>query len=443
MQQERIEMSQDERDKLHYLKQVRDKKMTQKEAAGRMKITVRWVRQLVKKMKRKGDQVVVHALRGKPSNRKIAAKTRREAIAIVGREYADFGPTLASEYLAEHHAIQVSKETLRRWMINAELWKAGRSKLVEVHGWRPRRSCVGEQVQWDTCEHDWLEGRGPKLYLIAMIDDATSRLYARFAWHDSTAENLRSVWGYVERYGRPLTFYTDKAGLFVTSPKHRRGAPVPEEAAVLPPTQIGRALRQLGIDWMGAHSPQAKGRIERFFLTAQDRLVKGLRKAEAASLEQANRYLEDLFLPHWNQHFVEPAAHPNSDAHRPLLPEHDLAAILCRIEQRTVANDYTFRADAQMYQIDVNTVVPALRRARVDVQFRLDGSIQVAFQKRLLMAALCQAGDPVVAPPPAPQPRLAKRRVQKRGSDWNRNFDLQKSPSLGQILSTEKRAGRI
>ena len=448
MNQERIEMSQDERDKLHYLKQVKDKKMTQKEAACRMKITARWVRQLVKRMKRKGDRVVVHALRGRPSNHKIASATQQKAVAIVRREYADFGPTLASEYLAEHHSIQVSKETLRQWMMAGGLWEAGRSKLVEVHGWRPRRNGVGELVQWDTCEHDWLEGRGRpagrKMYLIAMMDDATSRVYARFAEHDSSEENLRTVWGYVVRYGRPLEFYTDQASLFVTTAKHRRGAPAqPEDSAELPPTQIGRALRQLGIGWIGAHSPQAKGRIERFFLTAQDRLVKGLRKAKAATREQANGYLEDQFLPHWNQRFVQPAAHPNDDAHRPLLPEHDLAAILCRLEQRTVANDYTFRAGAQIYQIDVGSVVPALRRARVAVQFRLDGSIQVAFQNRLLPAARCQAGDPVASQPLAPKPRPAKRRVHQRGSDWNRNFDLQRSPSLGKILASEKRAGRL
>ena len=169
-------MNQDERDRLHWLKQVKDKKLTQKKAAELMKVSPRWIRKLVKKMKRKGDAVVVHGLRGRSSNRKIAEKTQREAITLVQREYADFGPTLASEYLGEKHGISVSKETLRKWMMAAGIWKAGRAKLVEVHGWRARRSCWGELVQWDTSEHDWLEGRGPKLYLIAMIDDATSRV---------------------------------------------------------------------------------------------------------------------------------------------------------------------------------------------------------------------------------------------------------------------------
>lgn len=430
-------MSQKERDWLHWLKQAGEKKITQRKASERMEVSERWVRRLLQKRKQKGDSVVVHGLRGRRSNRTIAEKTQRKAIGIVRREYADFGPTLASEYLAEQHGLGVSKETLRKWMIAAGLWKAGRAKLVKVHGWRARRESWGELVQWDTSEHDWLEGRGRKLYLIAMIDDATSRVYARFALHDSTAENLRTLWGYLERYGRPQEFYTDKASLFVTSPQKNDA----EEGRERPPTQIGRALRQLGIGWIGAHSPQAKGRIERFFGTAQDRLVRGLRKARAGSLEQANQYLEQQFLPLWNRRFVESAVHP-ADAHRPLVPQQDLAAILCRLEERTVANDYTFRVDRQLYQIDLAAVPPALRQSRVKVQFRLDGSIRVAFREALLEARLCQPDDPVPTAP-APQRRPVQRRVFKRGSDWNHNFDLKNAPTLGHILAAEKRAGRL
>lgn len=431
-------MSENERDQLHWLKLVKEKKLTQREAAERIGVTERWVRKLLKQMKRKGDRVVVHGLRGRRSNHKIAEKTRREALGILRREYADFGPTLASEYLAEHHRIPVSKETLRQWMMADGIWKARKAKLADVHGWRARRSCWGEMVQWDTSEHDWLEGRGGKLYLIAMIDDATSRVYARFVLHDSTVENMRMVWGYVERFGRPMDFYTDKAGLFVNNPKKKDG----EEVKPLPPTQIGRALQQLGIRWIGAHSPQAKGRIERFFRTAQDRLVKGLRKANASTLEQANRYLEKTFLPMWNERFVEPAADP-ADAHRPLLREHDLAAILCRIEERTVANDYTFQVDSQQYQIDLGSVKPALRKARVAVQFRLDGSVKVAFGDRLLAVTPCRPGQEMVAPEKAPPRPPRKRRVSQRGSDWNRDFDLKQAPPLWEILNAEERAGRL
>ena len=178
-------------------------------------------------------------------------------------------------------SLAVSRETLRGWMMASELWRAKRKRVEKVHTWRPRRSRLGELVQWDTSEHDWLEGRGPKLYLISMIDDATSRLLARFVSHDSTEENMRLLESYLNQNGRPLSFYTDKATLFANLPKTRRGELAGKDRQELPPTQIGRALQELAIEWIGAHSPQAKGRVERGFGTAQDRLVKGLQVARA------------------------------------------------------------------------------------------------------------------------------------------------------------------
>jgi hypothetical protein len=214
---------------------------------------------------------------GKASNHKIALKVQPRAVKIVRAGYSDFGPTLATEYLAEQHDIAVGKETLRQWMIEDGIWKPKRAKVEKVHVWRPRRSCLGELVPWDTSEHDWLEGRGEKLYLIAMVDDATSRGLARLVRHDSTEENMRMIWKYVERWGRCLGYYADKAGLFYNTPKANHHKDAPE----LGPTQIGRALQEMGIELIAAHSPQAKGRIERFLGTPQDRLVKGLRKAGA------------------------------------------------------------------------------------------------------------------------------------------------------------------
>jgi len=194
-------MSQEERDRLHWLKLARDGKITQQQAAERMRVTSRWVRKLLRKLKRKGDRAVVHGLRNRPSNQRIAEAVRRRATELVRTEYRDFGPTLAAEYLSESHAIQVSKETLRKWMIEAKLWRPKRAKITEVHVWRPRRECFGELVQWDTSEHGWLEGRGAKLYLVAMIDDASSRALARFVEHDTAAENMRLLWGWLERFG--------------------------------------------------------------------------------------------------------------------------------------------------------------------------------------------------------------------------------------------------
>ena len=206
----------------------------------------------------------------------------------------------------------------------------------EVHVWRPRRSRFGELVQWDTSEHDWLEGRGEKLYLIAMIDDATSRLFARFVRHDSTEENMKLLWSYLEKFGRPLAFYTDKASIFQTAEKRKRDEPgVDKDPVEMPPTQIGRALQELGITWIAAHSPQAKGRVERNFGTAQDRLVKGMRVAGVKTLEQANEYLENDYLVWWERELTVEAANPD-DAHRPLDKSHNLAASLSHVETRQV-----------------------------------------------------------------------------------------------------------
>jgi len=172
-------MSQEERDRLEWLKRAKDGVISQRQAARRMGVTDRWVRKLLKRMKRQGDRVVVHGLRGRVSNRKIASQVHAQAVEFLKQpDWHDFGPTFASEQLAKRHGIAVSDETLRGWMIEAGLWKPGARRIEEAHCWRPRPSAFGELVQWDTSEHDWLEGRGPVRYLVRLIDDATSWSYA-------------------------------------------------------------------------------------------------------------------------------------------------------------------------------------------------------------------------------------------------------------------------
>jgi transposase InsO family protein len=335
-------MTQADRDRLVTLKKAKKKLITQREAAEELGVSVRHVKRMLLALKKKGDKAVVHGLRGQPSKRRIDEKIEREAMKILSAPvYQGFGPTLAAEYLRDRHAIEASKETVRQWMIRGKLWRGKKAKVQAVHVWRPRRSRFGELVQWDTSEHDWLEGRGEKLYLIAMIDDATSRLFARFVGHDSTEENMRLLWSYVEKFGRPLTFYTDKASLFQTTEKRKRDEPgVEKDAVEMPPTQIGRALRELGITWMAAHSPQAKGRVERNFGTAQDRLVKGMRVAGVMTIEQANEYLTNDYLVWWERELTVDPAH-RDDAHRRLEKSHDLAASLSHVEMRQVRPDFT------------------------------------------------------------------------------------------------------
>lgn len=429
-------MTQVERDRLVALKKAKRKLITQKQAAEEIGVTERQVRRLLRKLRRRGDRAVIHELRGRPSNRKLPAELQQRAITVLSDPvYRGFGPTLAAEYLEKKHQMAVSKETLRGWMIRAGLWRAHRRRVVEVHEWRPRRSRCGELVQWDTGDHDWLEGRGERIYLISMIDDATSRLLARFVRHDTSEENRRLLGSYLERFGRPLAFYTDKAGMFQVAVKTKRGEQREgRDRPEMPPTQIARALRELGIVWIPAHSPQAKGRIERQFLTAQDRLVKGMRVAGVCTIEAANGYLEEEFLPWWNETLtVKPAS--EEDAHRPLGKEHHLAAILSHVEQRQVTNDYTIRWDGKCYQIDRRDVRAGMRKGWVRVEQRLDGSLAVRFQNEYVRVRRCV---PPLTELPAPAATASKppRRATKpqRKSEWMKSFSLRSGPSLRQAL---------
>jgi hypothetical protein len=388
---ERIDLSQRERDRLKVLHEVREGHLTQVDAAERLRLSDRQVRRILVRVRAEGDRGVVHRLRGQPSNRKWAAPVQQRALAMLRqKQYADFGPTLATEHLARA-GVEVSRETLRQWMSTAGLWRPRRQRVRKVHVWRERRAAFGELVMWDTSEFAWLEQRGgPQLQLIAMIDDATSRLWARLVEHDTTEENLRTLEGWLRQHGRPVAFYTDKAGLFhVNRPADRdeqlRGVPAR--------TQIGRALDELGMEGIVAHSPQAKGRIERAFGTLQNRLVKEMRVADVRTLEEANHFLKEVFLPFWEQRFTVEPRRPH-DAHRQLGREHRLEQILSVRVARTVALDYTVRLDGQRWGVPREAVCAGLRRARIEVERRLDGSHWLRFRNRYLPLVACPAAPP-------------------------------------------------
>jgi len=214
MQEGQLLMTQADRDRLVALKKAKKKLITQREAAEELGLSVRQVQRLLEAMKERGDKALAHGLRGKPSNRKVAERIEQQAVKILSAEvYKGFGPTLAAGYLRKKHGIKASKETVRQWMIRGKLWRAKKEKVEQVHVWRPRRSRFGELVQW----------------------------------HDSTAENMKLLWSYLEKFGRPLSFYTGKAALFQTTEKRKRNEPgVEKDAVEMPPTQIGRALRGTG-----------------------------------------------------------------------------------------------------------------------------------------------------------------------------------------------------
>ena len=364
---DRIPMSQPERDLRKILAPVLEGKRTQAEAARRAGLSVRQVRRLQRKLEQDGDAALVHGLRGKPSNRRYDAEKRRQVLALYRQRFADFGPTFACEKLAELDWL-VSPDTLRRWLLAEGLWQRRRHR--DPHrSRRPRRACFGELVPIDASIHDCLEGRGEAVVLVNRIDDATSRVLARFYPGGTVAAHMDLLWRWLKRYGRPVALYSDRHSIFEPQDKGR----------LLPgaETQFGRALRALDMGLIRAHSPQAKGRVERSFGTAQDRWVKELRLADARTLEQANAVLERL-LPGHNRRFAQPAK-DGADAHRALGPSFDLAAIFSIQEERVVANDYTIRFANRFYQL-LKPVYPGERGGQVVIEERLDGSLAIRFQ---------------------------------------------------------------
>src|SRR6202521_6010287 len=241
METERITLNQRERDRLRVLHEIKGKHISQIEAAERLKISDRHIRRLLIRLRKLGDRAVLHGLRGRPSNRRLAVRSQEQILTRVRQRYADFGPTLAAEHLAQE-GWPVSRETLRKWMVKASLWRPRAQRVKKIYVWRERRARFGELVMQDSSPFRWLEESGPAGQLIALIDDATSKFWARFSEHDSTEENLRTLGGWLRRYGRPLAHYTDKNSIFRTTRRAGIAEQLQGEGAC---SQFGRALKEL------------------------------------------------------------------------------------------------------------------------------------------------------------------------------------------------------
>lgn len=385
---DRFEMGQRERDTLKVLQAVRDGQRTQVEAARLLKRSVRHVRRLLDKLERDGDQALVHGLRGQPSNHRHTSAFRRQVLKAYRQRYRDFGPTLAAEKLAAEELV-VGIETLRRWLLEEGLWERRRQR--DPHRTRrPRRLCFGELIQMDASIHDWLEARGETLVLIAMIDDATNRIMAQFYPHSTVEAHMDLLGQWLRQHGRPVALYTDRHSIFQPQDK---GRAVSEGT-----TQFGRALAELDIALIRAHSPQAKGRVERLFGTLQDRWVKELRLADVRTCAEANALIPAL-LADYHQRFTKAAAHPK-DAHRSV-GHLRLDAILSIQSERVVSNDYTIRFANQYYQL-LKPVYAGERGGRVLLEERLDGSLHIRFGKHYLnykLLAAEVAGGSTPTPP--------------------------------------------
>jgi transposase len=389
-------MSQQELHRVPVITAVLAKQLCQAEAAQMLGLSTRQVRRLSRWLQQEGPAGLAHRARGRPSNARLAPRVRERALTLIRQHYPDFGPTLASEMLAARHQIRLSEETLRGWMRQAGLW-AGRRRPRPHRAWRERAACLGQLVQLDGSHHAWLEARGPRLVLMGYVDDATGRVWARFYPSEDLPAAFDSFGRYARRYGLPQAVYLDKHTIY-RSPK----TPTLEEqlAGQWPQSQFERALAELGVRMIHAHSPQAKGRVERLFGTLQDRLVKSLRLAGAQTLPEANRHLQG-FLSAYNARFRR-AARELADLHRPVPPTLQLDQILCVQEARIVANDDTIRVQGQHLQLRAPNG-QSLAQRRVTVLLRADG------RRRVLDGQAALAATPL--PPPRPrQTGLPRRR---------------------------------
>lgn len=370
-----LTMSTDELTRLSVVQKLVEKSLTQVLAAQQLGLTVRQVKRLVKNYKLHGAEGLVSKHRGRTSNR----KSDDEKIALIKRlvetHYHDFGPTFAVEKLFEKHGIETNKETLRQWMIEWGLWQAKRKKQAKIHPQRDRRDCFGELIQIDGSPHAWLEARAPKCCLLVAIDDATSQLCAlHFEPTETTAGYFKLMRKHINNHGLPLATYSDQHGIF------RINLPTASDDAE---TQFGRAMRELGVEVICAHSPEAKGRVERVNQTLQDRLIKEMRLLGICDIDTANAYLPTYMKDHNNRFSVEPKS--TTDAHRHELPTKEVLDLILSFQyERKLTKNLELSYDNVIYQIKTNTTGYRLRHATVTVCKDLNDVITIVRHGKIL-----------------------------------------------------------
>lgn len=375
-----ISMSTKEADRVGVIQRLVNREIRQRHAVKILGLSTRQIKRLVREYKRHGPAGLVHKGRGKVSNRAVPEEEKRKMTDIISSKYADFGPTLAWEKLVENHGIKYSDETIRKLMIEAELWKARRRKIIRLHQLRERRDCLGELVQADGSPHDWFEGRSPKCTLLVFIDDATGRLvHLEFAECESTAAYFKAVRRYLEKHGRPVTFYVDKHGIFRVNTTKGGSAGTGDNNGL---TQFGRAMTELSIGCIFAESAEAKGRVERVNQTLQDRLVKEMRLKGINTIEEGNKYLPG-FIEVFNRKFAVVPKSP-ANMHRPLLPVHHLDDIFCLKYKRILSKQLSISYGNRIYQIQTERPAYAMRNAPVIVSEDINGNIKIAYKGQSL-----------------------------------------------------------
>jgi len=375
MREDIVRMTKRELERWQVIQRVLRGELTQLLAGEALGLSERQVRRMVKKVRRRGARALAHASRGRESPRKMVEALEDRIAEIIRSRYQDFSPLHVAEKLSERHRIEVSREKVRQVMMAKGLWRRRRYRKV-AHIWRERKHHLGEMVQMDGSHHDWLEGRGPWMVLMGYVDDATGRFYGRFYDHEGVYPAMDSLRRYIELYGLPLALYLDKHSTYKTT----RQADIEEllQDKQQAETQFERAVSELGIQVIHAHSPQAKGRVERSFRTLQDRLVKEMRLAGVKTLEEANRFLE-RWLPLYNRRFAREALEPG-DLHRPLPKSVVLSDVLCIKGFRTVNEGYLVKWRGRSLVLEKPSLT--LRRQKLVVLERFDGRLTLRFKNR-------------------------------------------------------------
>ena len=368
-----ITMTQEELKRLHIIHKALDKSITQTEAADIIGLCLRQTQRITKAVRLEGDKGIIHKGRGKPSNRALPNKIKDKALKLYKEKYPDFGPTLASEKLFEINKIKLNDETLRLWLLEANIAYKQRKKRPHRQ-WRQRKDHFGEMVQMDGSEHDWFEGRGPECVFMGYIDDATGNPFGRFSPYEGTLPAMGSFKRYIEEYGIPASIYLDKHSTYKSTNKQSIEDQLNNQEHL---SQFARAVTELGVNVIYADSPQAKGRIERLFKTFQDRVIKEMRLRGTSSIEEGNRFLK-WYLPVYVKRFaVKPAR--QGDLHRPLSKDIGLDTILCKKTECALRNDFTVAYDKKLYQVKDN-----IRAKKVIVEERTDGSMLIRHKGAIL-----------------------------------------------------------
>jgi transposase len=353
-------MSQKEIDRLHIIKKIEKKELRVEEGSEIIGISVRQTYRVLKKVKEEGSKGVIHKLRGKSSNRGYSKEMKEEVIKIYRRNYDDYGPTLFSEQLIENHNISVDHETVRRWLRSKAITTSMRKKRPH-RSKRERRSSYGELLQFDGSHHDWFEGRGAECCLLNCVDDSTGKIYLRFAVSENTHDVLLTLWEYVKSSGIPRSIYTDRHRIYKAEGKL---------------TDFGRAMKELNVETIYAHSPQAKGRVERSNRTLQDRLIKALRREGISNIAEANRYANKKYIKDYNSKFAVNLEAP--DVHQKV-DGYDLRNIFCYKTSRRLRNDYTINLAGGYIQL-LKGVAPLPKpKQDVTVSRWLDDSLHIYF----------------------------------------------------------------